>query len=333
MNKFFVVINEGGKGTWSDWIWSDARSIAQVYNQNNILNNNILKKLRKIHFSNKLNNKIVVPFKAIWDRWNCIDCSKLDKSDRNYIIFQSNIKFSKRYLKKLKKKKNACIVLYLPDTIEKLGIAKNKKEFKRYCDYYQIDVVFSFDKADCEKYELEFFDLYSSELVRKNKKNYKKRYDLFYIGQCRNETRLKLIKAIYKRLRENLNLNFFLFGVEKEKQKYSENIKYNQYLKYNNIVDIDCESQCILELMNEKQSGNTLRFKEAICFNIKLLTNNKNVLNSKFYNPKYIQYFDKVENINIKWIREDVKVDYGYDAEFSPKKLFEKIIILDKNLK
>lgn len=54
-------------------------------------------------------------------------------------------------------------MLYLPDTIGNLGIAKSRSAFQRYCSYYKIDKVFSFDKKDCELYDLEFFDIYSTK--------------------------------------------------------------------------------------------------------------------------------------------------------------------------
>lgn len=37
MNKFFVVINETTKNSWSDWVWSDIADKATIYYDNNCL--------------------------------------------------------------------------------------------------------------------------------------------------------------------------------------------------------------------------------------------------------------------------------------------------------
>ncbi|OOM80322.1 hypothetical protein [Clostridium sp. BL-8] len=328
MNKFFVIIN-GGKGdTWSSNIWSDISDEAIIYLDNIITSNRLLKMLNKLHFSNKINSIINLPFKNVWKRLLPIQESDIAEFDNTYIIFQSNVKFPPKYLKYLKGKYGCKVILYLPDTVEKLGIAKNVDQFSRYVRKNCIDLCFSFDPKDCQKFDLIFFDIYSKvvydcdNIVRN---------DLFYVGNCRNKNRLNILLNVFEACRNYVNSELYLFGVDLQQQKYSNKIRYNKYLPYNTVINKILSSNCILELVNENQIGNTLRFKEAICYNKKLLTTNKNVINSKYYNENYIRMFTNIDEIDKEWISKREKVDYGYSGEFSPKALLNMIEKLVNN--
>lgn len=80
-----------------------------------------------------------------------------------------------------------------------------------------------------------------------------------------------------------------------------------------------------MENVQPGQSGVTLRYYEAIVYNKKLLTNNKFVKRLPFYNPKFMYIYEKVEDIDIEWIKKEEMVDYKYNDEFSPVKLIEDI--------
>ena len=86
-----------------------------------------------------------------------------------------------------------------------------------------------------------------------------------------------------------------------------------------------CKASCIFDATEKKQNGVTLRYFEAVCYNKKLITDNDFVKQLPFYNPDFIQVYDKVENIDIEWIKRDIKVDYGYDGRFSPVHFLQKL--------
>lgn len=323
MDKFYIVINGASVNSWSAWVWSDIQNTASIFYDNTTLTSNLLCKMKKIHFGNKLNRKIWIPFKSIWDKSLCIQIGDLDVVNRNFIIFQSTVKFSSSHIQKLKKEKNSVIVLYLPDTIKNLGIANTRDEFERYRKYYDIDLVYSFDKKDCEQYKLNFFDIYSSKSYENLTTDFET--DLFYVGTCRNEQRYHTLLSVFERAVTKIKVLFFFVGVSSEKQKYKNEIIYNKYLDYKEVVDYTMKSRCVLEIMNENQVGNTLRFKEAVCYNKKIITNNRQVLKSVYYNPEWIQYFEKIEDIDFNWILKGNRVDFRYEGEFSPLRLIEML--------
>ena len=323
MDRFFVIINESNENAWSAYVWSDVKEQAVILYDNNVLRSSSLKKLKKLHFGNKFNGRVWLPLKSVWNRSLSLRYEDLKATDRNILIFQSSVKFSPGFIRKLKREKNAVIVQYLPDTLEKLGIADSAAAYERYKRYYGIDLTYSFDQNDCVRYGMEFFDIYSSKAAAAQPRE--DLYDIFYVGSARTEGRLELLHSVTERT-EGLRGCFYMIGVDSDKQRCPERVTYNQPLRYGEVVEKTLNSNCILELMNDNQAGNTLRFKEAVCYNKKLLTNNRAAFDSPYYDERYIRVFDDVSEIDPEWIAQKCAVDYRYGGEYSPQRLLEMII-------
>lgn len=321
-SKFFVVINEANRGSWAKTVWGDIDLGGNVFLQSDTLRHGWLKKLKKIHFSNKTNRKVWLPLKCLWDRVYPIKPAMLDPKDRNCIIFQTGIKFSPRYIQMLKRRYNACIVLYMPDTLRAIGLATDVASFKRFCSHYHVDQVYSFDHNDCEEFRLKFFDIYSSNNDGGQPSTGN---GCLYVGNCRSFGRLNILHSLYEKLSDKVACTFYLNKVAEGDKLYPRDIVYNHPLSYDDVVGLVRQSNIVVEIMNEGQQGNTLRFKEAVCYNKRLLTNNPYVLESKYYNPDFIQYFSSVEDIDTDWLTKSVDVDYHYNGEYSPRSLARMI--------
>ena len=328
--SFTIILNEASTDSWPDIVWRDAQSIgANVLLDSCLPLSRTFRKLRKIHFSNLANHKIWLPMKCLWDKTNTLRLSDLDPSKRNYIIFQTGIKFSANYIARLKKERNACIVLYMPDNIRTMKMASNKSEFERFCKHYHVDQVYSFDHKDCEEFGVKFFDFYSMLSTKKEPiKQVNGKMRVLYVGGCRSMERLKTLHAIYDKLRDIASCTFYINGVAKENAT-REGVIYNHPLSYADVVELVQQNDIIVEIMNGSQLGNTLRLKEAVCYNKCLLSNNKNIISSPYYNPAYMQMFDSVNEININIFSKNV--NYNYRGEFSPKLLMN--IIVEEDLK
>ena len=81
-----------------------------------------------------------------------------------------------------------------------------------------------------------------------------------------------------------------------------------------------------MEILQKNQHGATLRYFEAVCYNKKLLTNNKDIIYYPFYNSKWMKVFTNISEIDIEWLRTNENIDYKYSGEFSPKLLIDKIL-------
>lgn len=325
-STFHLILPNSLPDSWGVAVWGDLEPYATIHLNNSTVKTPWLQKLKKIHFSNSANKKVWVPFKGIWNSTFPIKPSDLDPQKRNYIIFHSGVKFSPSYIRMLKRDYNVCIVYYLPDTLAGLSVAHNEEEWKRYKEYYQIDYVFSFDPEDCKRYGFEFFDIYSK---RADAEASNVVIDLFYIGSCRTKSRLELVQGIYDHIGNKAKCDFRMIGVAEEDMKSADGITYNQPLGYPDVINETLKSRCILEIMNPGQHGNTLRYKEAVCYGKKLLSNNPDILTSKYYNPKWMQYFEKPEDIDVDWLNNGETPDYGYEGEYSPVRLLQMVLSKD----
>lgn len=320
---FYIILPNASPESWGRWVWSDAEERAVVFLNNTMVQDRRLVNLKKAHFSNELNKHVWLPLKTIWDSTYPVRAEMFDPKRKNYIVFHSGVKFSPSYLRRLKRECNCQTVLYLPDTLAGLNIARNREEWKRYRQHYEIEQVYSFDQEDCQKYGLTFFDFYSVTNVLPAGTPVDT--DLFYVGSCRSRERLVMAKAICSRAKEGVRCRFRMIGVADSEVDEGDGIIYNQPMPYSEVVRQNQRSRCLLELVNARQHGNTLRFKEAVCYNRKLLTNNPDVLKSKYYNPRWIQYFERPEDIDIGWINNGDTPDFRYGGEFSPLRLLEMI--------
>ena len=327
-STFTIIVNDAQPNSWPDIVWRDASlSGARVLLESSMHLPSILKKIRRVHFANPANHRFWLPLKCLWDGTNTLRFEDLDPSKRNYIIFQTGIKFSAHYIKRLKRERNACIVLYMPDNIRTMKIAQNKKDFLRFCRHYHVDQVYSFDKKDCEEFGAEFFDFYSmlpAKVTQKKLEDGKPK--ILYVGGCRSKERLNTLHALYDRLKKQAHCTFYLNGVDSVDAN-RDGIIYNHPLSYAEVVELVQQHDVIVEIMNGNQAGNTLRLKEAVCYNKCLLTNNPFVQESPYYDPDFMQIFKKVDDIDLS--KFECEVNYHYKSEFSPLKLMNIIVNTD----
>ena len=108
--------------------------------------------------------------------------------------------------------------------------------------------------------------------------------------------------------------------------KFKNEIKYSLFFKkYKKVASLVLSTNCIVEIVQEGHNNGTLRWFEAITLNKKLLTNNRGIFNMPFYNPLYMKYFEKAEDIDVEWVKRVEKVEYGYNNDFSSINLLNRI--------
>lgn len=86
---------------------------------------------------------------------------------------------------------------------------------------------------------------------------------------------------------------------------------------------------CILEVLQQDQAGSSLRYFEAVCYNKKLLTTNKDIVNYPFYDSRYMKVFTDLSDIDMQWVKKTENINYGYIDEFSPQHLLEEVKKMD----
>lgn len=187
--------------------------------------------------------------------------------------------------------------------------------------------VFSFDKNDAKKYGFVFFPSPCSKFQGMKNQIV---YDLYFGASIKG--RAETISAVIENMGADILYEMDIFynssTTQDEIARLSKYIKVKSprdILPYPELLKKEICSNCILEIVQEEQKGLTLRYYEAVCNNKKLLTNNPEVLSDKYYNPKYIQYFSKAEEIDWDWVKKRSNVDFQYKNDYSPIELLRAL--------
>lgn len=277
---------------------------------------------RKVHLATMINQYIQLPFRGVWDNSLALSQIKFERETQYHIVFinTSIVKYRINYLRNIKNRySNIRYYLYMVDSVN----TYKGKSIKAYLSESSLfTCIYSFDPKDCEKYNfklllqpLTYFDLPKTNI----------KSDIYFLG--RPKGRLDLLVQLAEYCTDKIHLDFkIISNDEKEKAFLMERGWLSDYVQYKDNLNYLNESNVILELVQENQTGNTLRYQEAIMYNKKLLTNNRNVINLPFYNPNYIHVFNDVCDIDLDWIKQREIVDYGYQHEFSAIMLIEDIL-------
>ena len=265
---------------------------------------------------------IIGRFTAPWILNHTVLSNYLDKCNEKFPVilflnsFFTEIRYPVDALNYLKKKYGAVFVLYYIDPIER-GVCT-------YANYLRennvFDMVYTFDKANSEKYNLKFWQTPYSSMKFK----IENQYDLYFCGV--DTDREQIIDRILQK--KDINCRMDVVQVSGN-QHYCDNrveiYTVSDIRPYREVLERTLKANCILEIVRPGQVGFTLRTFEAVVYNKKLLTNNKNVKKFKFYNPEYMKVFEKIEDIDWKWLHEIINVNYHYDGSFSPLRFIKEI--------
>ena len=133
--------------------------------------------------------------------------------------------------------------------------------------------IFTFDKIDAERYGYRSYSQFASKLSQVL--DVPIDYDFSFVG--RDKGRSKMLNNLKNQLESmGYRCNFDIRSVDQP------NISYIDYLK------VSLSATCMIEILQENQSGMTLRAIEALLYGRKLLTNNANIEEEPLYDASDI---------------------------------------------
>lgn len=189
------------------------------------------------------------------------------------------------------------IILYYRDPQSACYLSKSIKADVMTGDQSAVEL-WTFDKNDAQNYFMKYnpqfyFDAPETDVSPK--------YDAVYIGASRG--RYESIINCYEGLkRQGLNVRFYV-KTDKPRVKNDEIVYIKDNIEYEEILQLNKYAKAIVEINQFGQNGLTVRALEALFMRKKLITNNLNVENEKFYNPNNIFILGK-DNINTiyEWV-------------------------------
>ena len=225
----------------------------------------------------------------------------------------------------LKNKNNGLkFYLYMINSIDAssplmMGVRKKYKEFAW-------DKIMTFDENDASKYGLQYFGFcYYSKYNIVRKKN--PQFDVYFVGGDKGG-RINMLYDIFETATKyGVNIHFDIYLIHNKNIVKHPEINYitNKWLSYKEVLTKVQDCKCILEVLQIGQSGASLRYFEAVCYNKKLLTTNTEISKFPYYDSRWMKVFTRIEDIDWGWVLNDDNVDYHYQGDFSPNKLVDYV--------
>lgn len=183
--------------------------------------------------------------------------------------------------------------------------------------------IWSFSEEDAAKYRLKYGETLYDPNIPQNYNDIDINKDIFFIGT--EKGRGAIIRDVEKRLS---SYGLYVDIRIADNKKYLYNHKYCKYLDYSENCKEVASTRMLLEIVQEGQSGLTLRTMEALYFGKKLITNNKYIKRSILYRPT--NYFvvgdDRWEDFE-KFVSGTYQpIPDGVKREFSFERWIERLL-------
>lgn len=313
MREILILANQTDKhlGLFND-LESDTRVILHYIIKKKV--GFIIKILRHIHLSRRLDwFDHIFPFRYVWyDNGNkiCLNNIKL------VLVINSSLeKVDLNYLRKCKVK-GIDVVLLILDSINADSITVHRNKHLYFSSLW--DKVITYDPVDAIKYGF----IYKGYCYYSKNNSVPMRVapqsDIYFAGNTKGG-RSNLINDSFLYFTTNGCKCIYDVQLKCKKEERCNGINYVQkWLKYEDVLFRMSDCKCILEIVQNNQNGPSLRYFEAIFYNKKLITNNKNIVGYPYYNKKWMRIIENPEEIDTDWVKSKEVVNYQYKGDFSP---------------
>ena len=157
------------------------------------------------------------------------------------------------------------------------------------------DEIYSFDKGDVTKYGFKETTNYNYLDKQPINNTIAIKNQILYIASFDNRLeKVMLLKQAFEKIK--VSYKFIIVGKKASLYKFKNifsskisgiELRRNR-IEQNDLKQLYSQTQTILDLVRDNQSGLSFRVFEAMAFQRKLITNNKNIVHYNFYNPNNI---------------------------------------------
>ncbi len=285
--------------------------------------------LRRVHLSHRLNQIISLPFKEIWYRLPPVHLYS-DSLESVIIIDGALNQLPESFMRHLLARyPNIRFYVYM---INAIGAASPIiRNIKPYILQFPWADIYTFDPEDSAKYNMQYlgFCYYSKQTIE-TEHQLSEHNDVYFVGGLKGGRDNEILSVYEYLTNHGIKCDFNLMVYGKKVPEGKDGLKYfgKAWHPYKEILRGVSRSDCIVEILQHGQSGPSLRYYEAVCYNKRLLTNNTHIVDFPYYNPEYMQVFQVPEDIDVEWLNASstISVDYHYKGDFSPNRLIDFFI-------
>ncbi len=269
-------------------------------------------KLYKLHHARSLNRRRPAPFRFLWEssRMEAEVRKAFEKNKELCLIFNnfSLPYFEPSQLKAWKRRYKLRLVLCFIDRLSSYFAA----EARMYEKNIPFDAVYSYYKKDADEAGYKYFDRYYSAMEMPEAKE---RFGVYFWGS--DTGRRKKIEDIYVRLCElGISSKLGICYAQGEWPRIP-GIVYDTPRKYEEMLKDMAGADVLLDVI-DGSGGVSLRYLEAVAYGKKLISNNPEIKNMRFYDPAAMLLINAPEDIDPEFIKNSPAPVPKPDA-FSPK--------------
>lgn len=241
-----------------------------------------------------------------------------DKEYKKQLILNFNIEFFLEKVKGIEEKSIDYIFIIRPDIIEekvldkllslgKKNIAYQWDGLNRYPEVFKtitkFDKFYVFDTEDYQKYHSIYPNLqlthnffFEDDDTSENN-NKEENRDIFYVGSYIEDRMDDIIYIVENLEKLNVSMDIRLAYWKKNNFDNKNIVSFKTLMDFSEYLKLVKSSKVLLDFKIKEHNGLSLRFFESLKYKKKIITNNTNVMNYDFYNPKNIFVLHK-DNIN-----------------------------------
>lgn len=282
------------RATWSDVLDIDAAKIFWGLAPEN----KFLQMLARIQQSDKVNKYFHPPFKNLWHkRFNNLNFE--DNQKPLVFVFNSDVlRNTGDFLTQLHKDNpSAKFVVFYTDLMITKSHDVHPDRLRN-----KVDLFITFDRKEAEKYEIDYYPTVFSN-IKVDEDDIIPECDVFYLGRAK-DGRLKILADLYEQCSlEGLKCDFNVVVSKKVKRVIPQGIHSIENMPYLEYLKRVKRCKCVLELIQEGAVDSTLRMWEAINYGKVIITNNKNVINSRFFSNSFVNILNDENHCDVDFIK------------------------------
>ena len=186
------------------------------------------------------------------------------------------------------------------------------------------DIVYTFEEDDASNYGFTFSQLFNASYCLPPVERVENR--VFFVGVAKD--RYPKLLSVYNRLSDiKVDALFYINRVPSKDQQISPGLVYNETIPYSKTQELEQSSTCLLDIVQGGAKGYTLKVRSAVSNNKLLITNNPYIKQAPFYNPDYILYYEKPEDIKPSFFENPERVRYTEEHKnyFSLEEFVERM--------
>ena len=250
-------------------------------------------KLFHFHMAYSVNRRINLPLKSLWFKSMYEQDFNNDRPMCFVFLGGNMVRYDGGFIRYVHNRNpNNRVVMQHWDLISK-KVDYDYDTIKR-----KVDLAITYDRIEAKKYGIHYFQETTYSKPIKALQNPIIKQDVYFLGMAKD--RLEMIYAVYRYLIiRGVKCKFMIAGVPKEKRISGEGLEYISGISYEENIRNVIESKCVLEVVQGESSDITLRVKEAIAYERRLISNCPADIN-EFFNPNQLIQFDEVSDIDTK---------------------------------